>query len=355
MNSIIKSVSQFSEIREWFSDEQSREIYDGIVFYNYTKNYEYLHQIIKKYCRSKEDKDMDLCDLIEQNKNEQKDDIVIFGASGFGEAMLEILNQYHIKVSAFCDNDLNKVGKKICGVPIVLPEQAVKEKPNAKFLVSVINWHIKMAMKKELLKKGIDSTCIILALSYYGNQYFESELMIPDEGEVFIDGGSLDCVTCKMFSDWADGKYKEILSFEPDSQCYQLCLENKEKFGLHDTTIYPYGLWDEKTILSFTNSFGGSCINETGGSKIHTISIDEVLDGRPCTFIKMDIEGAELKALIGAKETIRKYHPKLAISIYHKPEDMIEIPSYIRGLSADYRLYLRHHSSVQFETILYAI
>lgn len=69
----------------------------------------------------------------------------------------------------------------------------------------------------------------------------------------------------------------------------------------------------------------------------------------------MDVEGAELDTLIGAQETIKKYKPKLAISIYHKPEDIYMIPEFIMKCRDDYSFLIRHYTSCTFETILYAI
>lgn len=94
-----------------------------------------------------------------------------------------------------------------------------------------------------------------------------------------------------------------------------------------------------------------------GGVKIMATSIDNVLDGKKATFIKMDIEGSELMALRGAKNTITKWLPKLAISVYHKNEDMLEIPQYINDIALNkYDFYLRHHHSLcQNETVLYCI
>lgn len=69
----------------------------------------------------------------------------------------------------------------------------------------------------------------------------------------------------------------------------------------------------------------------------------------------MDIEGSELKALEGAKATIMKNHPRLAICIYHKPMDVIEIPFYIQKLVPEYKFYIRHYASNMWETVLYAI
>ena len=69
----------------------------------------------------------------------------------------------------------------------------------------------------------------------------------------------------------------------------------------------------------------------------------------------MDIEGAEYKALLGAEKTIKKYKPKLAICIYHKPEDVWEIPWLIHQFNPNYKFYLRHYSLTSPETVLYAI
>jgi hypothetical protein len=69
----------------------------------------------------------------------------------------------------------------------------------------------------------------------------------------------------------------------------------------------------------------------------------------------MDIEGAELEALRGAKNVIKHNKPKLAICVYHKPNDLISIPQYIKGLVGDYKFYLRQHQFVSWDMVLYAL
>lgn len=71
-------------------------------------------------------------------------------------------------------------------------------------------------------------------------------------------------------------------------------------------------------------------------------------------FIKMDIEGSELAALRGAESTLRRWRPKLAISLYHRPEDFFTIPTWIDSLSIGYRFHLDHYSIHSEETVLYA-
>ena len=69
----------------------------------------------------------------------------------------------------------------------------------------------------------------------------------------------------------------------------------------------------------------------------------------------MDIEGSEMEALKGAAAVIRQSHPKLAISVYHKPEVIVVIPNYLLKLYQDYKFYIRHYSLSWFDTVLYAI
>ena len=87
---------------------------------------------------------------------------------------------------------------------------------------------------------------------------------------------------------------------------------------------------------------------------IQGVDIDSVVGDDNVTFIKMDVEGSELKALEGAKNTIIRKHPRLAICIYHKAMDVIEIPSYILSLVPEYKFYIRHYNSHMWETVLYA-
>ena len=67
------------------------------------------------------------------------------------------------------------------------------------------------------------------------------------------------------------------------------------------------------------------------------------------------MEGSELQTLMGAKEIIKKDKPRLAVCVYHKPEDLWTLAEYILSLRPDYQLYLRHYTTCSYETVLYAI
>lgn len=148
--------------------------------------------------------------------------------------------------------------------------------------------------------------------------------------------------------------FKQIYSFEPEESKYKDYFEISSKYD--NIQLLTCGLWSKRDVLRFNAvNDGSSGVSENGIVEIPVISIDELLDGKPVTFIKMDIEGAELEALKGAQETIKKYKPKLAICVYHKPLDIVEIPLFLKQLVPEYKIYLRHYNISMYETVCYAV
>jgi len=187
------------------------------------------------------------------------------------------------------------------------------------------------------------------------DQYFVKDFVPLSEKEVFVDCGAYDGDTMKEFIKATKGSYKSIVCFEPVEE-YHKRLE-KRGTGKQVTAIRA-GVYKTSTTLQF-NAEGGKGSSITTSTE-HTVSIpvraiDDVPECKDATFIKMDVEGSELDALKGARQTILSNKPKLAICIYHMQRDFIEIPKYIHNLVPEYKLYVRHHSFSINETVLYAI
>ena len=83
------------------------------------------------------------------------------------------------------------------------------------------------------------------------------------------------------------------------------------------------------------------------------MSIDKTID-REYTFLKADIESYEYNMLLGAKNTIKTYMPKMAICIYHNAVDFYSIPLLINLYSKDYKMSVRHYTGSISDTVLYA-
>ncbi len=192
----------------------------------------------------------------------------------------------------------------------------------------------------------------------YKDQYFPSDLPEFSENwgdrEVFVDCGAFSGDICIDFSKRV-ANYCKIYAFEPDKKN----IEKLENRHIERIDIIKKACCDYDGVLFFCEQevSGGSHIVENGEAdavKVECSRIDSEINDE-VTFIKMDIEGAEMKALRGAEETIKKHHPKLAISIYHSNQDMLDIPEYIHSIVPEYRMYVRAHTMGIAETILYCV
>lgn len=285
--------------------------------------------------------------------------IVIFGAGIDGRMTFDILQKNGISVYAFCDNDYKKQGTVFCGCEVITPKE-VHKCSNDYFVIIASHIHageILHGLTADFFpRENIWYPRLGTLYATTGCQYFDCPELKPlGKDEVFIDAGCLDMETSRAFAKWSNGVYKRIIAFEPDEGCYQNIIKSRGKNDLHDFEVLPYATWNKKEEINFFNSVGGGGrISKDGGAVIVGESIDNVIK-EGATFIKLDVEGAELKTLMGAAEMIKKYKPRLAISIYHKPSDIYEIPLLLMEYRPDYRFYIRHYTSYIWETVLYAV
>lgn len=189
-------------------------------------------------------------------------------------------------------------------------------------------------------------------------QYFPSEnIFIPDEEEVFIDGGCLNTLTIRDFKNWNQDRYKKVYAFEP-SRKEKIVVDEYIRFYKYRAESVEAGLYNRKGQISFVadGCIGSGRIDEEGVETINIITLDEFMSDKDekVTFIKLDIEGSELEALEGSLKVIERDHPKLAICVYHKFEDIWEILLWIQERFPKYKFYMRHHSMTNNETVLYA-
>lgn len=190
---------------------------------------------------------------------------------------------------------------------------------------------------------------------YEGNQYFVKDIVKLSDSEVIVDGGAFVGDTAECFIRETDNKFKSIYSFEPDNNNYKKLCEffeiDKRLHAIHA------GLGKEHMEMGFIideNNAEGGRLSTESDDKMFVECIDDIIK-ESVTFIKLDVEGFEMDTLIGAEKTIQEYKPTLAICVYHKAEDLYELPMFIHNLVPEYKLYLRHHSVGVAETVLYAV
>jgi FkbM family methyltransferase len=174
------------------------------------------------------------------------------------------------------------------------------------------------------------------------------------DNEVYVDAGAYDGDSIRWFKDRVEDRFHRIVAFEPDPTTYDRL---KQNFAGDDRVVaMNAGLHRNKAMLRFHDDGSrGAIFTQDGENSIEVVALDEVLAGARASYIKMNIEGAEIDALHGARKTIERWMPKLAISVYHRPGDLWRIPQLVRQLSPRYELYLRQHDGGVIETVLYAI
>ena len=181
------------------------------------------------------------------------------------------------------------------------------------------------------------------------NQYFEPFLNLQAEGESFADIGCFDGRTSAHFIERCP-QFKAVHIFEPDPNNFAVIRAKFE--GQGKVHCHPVGLGDEKKTVRFSSSGSTSAITDDGDLEIEIERLDS-FGIESLSFLKMDIEGAEFGALAGARETILRCHPPLAICVYHLASDLWRIPQEVFSIRDDYTIYLRHYTEGVTETVMY--
>jgi FkbM family methyltransferase len=188
-----------------------------------------------------------------------------------------------------------------------------------------------------------------------GNQYFPADLVPLSEQERLVDIGAFNGDTVRDFAARTKGRFGQVYSFEVDAINFRAMEENVQLMPERDRVrLFNLGVWDSECDISYSIGKSQSTVG-SGEGKGHVLPLDDALRGEQITMIKMDIEGAEPNGLRGARRLIQTQKPKLAICIYHDFRHLWEIPNYIKSLVPEYKIYLRHHTNLEYETVCYAI
>lgn len=344
--------------------------------------------------------------------------LCIFGAGIWGTFLGKWLSWYDVNVDYFCDNDHKKAGNTINGVPVLTFEELSAIKNDVYVFVSVTNkerryndeinqqiadfpykmpnilkiaaffrddysltyeYCVSSAKQIYLALDDVKSKELFLELLkvkfvssaepfeknslerfYEPVQYFNTCHYKNRKDAVIVDCGAFIGDSMLEYLDLFQNEFQEYHCFEMDPNVLPVLKSNikalpeiyKEKIYLH-----PCGISDEEGYarMHLSTDTGGSSFREDGECEVLISLLDQQMKNKKVTMIKMDIEGAELKALMGASEVIEKNHPVLAISIYHSIEQFFKIPIWILEHYPFYKLQLGLHTTITDDTVLYAI
>ncbi len=175
------------------------------------------------------------------------------------------------------------------------------------------------------------------------------QLVAPTEDELYMDLGAYNGDTINELGCLTDWHWQEVLAVEPDRRnCRKLraLAQSLAAEGLA-VEVHEAGVWSEVGELGFSDS-GGRQSTFIGAQKrtVPVTTIDAVADGRAVTLIKMDVEGAEVQAIAGGRQTISTFRPKLFVAAYHYDVDLFRLPLLLWKLVSEYKIYLRKHPYV---------
>ncbi len=331
-------------------------------------------------------------------------EIIIYGAGLTGAIAKPWLEAHGHKCLYFIDDHENKIGNLFCEIEIISLSDALKlcnKSSITIFIASTNGWSsIENKLRqtnftnykvfyygsyiidhhKKNLSTSINDNLTSEVSSLFNNEYSKSlykrivankksnqsyflnihnqyfSYYTPKGNDIIFDcGAGIGDFTQRAVSHLTNGR---IYAFEPDpSQFDMLFSQFKTKDNI---TLVNKGVYNITSNMLFTNDLGSGSnrIDQSGINKIMVTDIDSFVRKnsiKHVDFIKMDIEGAELKAINGAQQVINEFKPALAICIYHKTEDLWTIPLAIKKIRDDYNLFLEHHSIGMGETVLYAI
>ncbi len=186
------------------------------------------------------------------------------------------------------------------------------------------------------------------------NEAFDN-ILRPTGSEHFADLGAYNGDTIRELLSHTGGVFASVTALEPDGHNFRKLSEYAENNLSGNIRLLQAGAWSSDTKLTFAAKSGRQSRLAKKGVTTVMRSLDSVLNGNPCTMLKIDIEGAEHEAIVGAGNTIRKYRPKLNVAVYHRNEDMFSVPLQLSRICPEYKFFLRHHPYVPaFDTNLYA-
>jgi FkbM family methyltransferase len=210
----------------------------------------------------------------------------------------------------------------------------------------------------EYQKKRYVVDCFGLDQYLFRHQYFYDRAGVaiaPVNGDSVVDGGACTGDTAAIFSN-AVGPEGAVYSFDPVADHLAILEYNVKQFPHRNVKVMPYGLADKNVVADpiVLNHYAPGF--RSGNSEVPLRSIDHLVDKNEIAkidFIKLDVEGAELDTLHGARRSIERFRPKLAISLYHKPDDIFDIILHIKRQFPFYSCHLNHYTIHAEETVLY--
>lgn len=244
--------------------------------------------------------------------------------------------EHHKKIdSSYVKNNFNKLQEAY-----ELFEDDLSKKSFCAFINARINHDIKW----------------VIEISQIDWDEFNNDVMFTKSDETFLDIGAYDGGSIQRFLVSNNYMAKKIIGIEPDENNFQKLSTYIKSVSQCNCKLYQTGCWFEKTRLPFNQDDKCSRLDLDSNYYIDVDKIDNICGlEEKITLYNMGISVAEYEILIGSKELIKKWNPKLVIFMGSARDELWEIPIYIHKLSSEYKIYLRFLTAMPSRLFLYAI
>lgn len=173
------------------------------------------------------------------------------------------------------------------------------------------------------------------------------------KSETYIDLGAFIGDTVMEFLSHTSGQYKKIYALEPDKKNFRKCVKNL--ISLNNIELFNSAVWSKNEIKYFIGNSGRQGKLDKKGKPIQCRSVDSIINGKECSYIKFDVEGVEAQAILGSELTIKKCSPKICMALYHRAYDLIDLPLMLHKINPKYNFFMRQYSYYPaWETNLFA-
>jgi FkbM family methyltransferase len=195
-----------------------------------------------------------------------------------------------------------------------------------------------------------------------GPQYFPDDVFAWRDDEWMVDGGAYDGDTVKTVAALHGDRFAHVLAIEPDPRNFAKLqaavaglpesvrakvVSVQMAIGAGRATLH---LDATGTAASATSAAAGA-----GTIAVEADTIDSLTAGARPTLIKLDIEGFEIDALLGARRTIDAHAPVVAVCVYHTQNHLWRIPLLLKSWRDDYAFFLRPHNEEGWDLVCYAV
>jgi FkbM family methyltransferase len=344
--------------------------------------------------------------------------IILFGAGNTGKKTLQVLRSHGIEPLAFADNAAAIWGQEIEGVRVLSPvDAAAKFGRSAVFVITILAGNF-LLIRKQLVELSCSKVVSFLSLFWKHpleclpywlvdlphrtlsqkndvlkafallgddesrreyvaqvrwrllqdfdslpppstrDQYFPDDLFTLEANEVFVDCGSFDGDTIRAILKRRTD-FRGIVALEPDPINFNRLQQYLSELpNVIRDKILPLrlGVGAVKGKFRFEAAGNqGSNFSEQGEIEAECNALDNILDGYTPTYVKMDVEGAELDTLSGAIRIMHQNFAIWAVSLDHKSEDLWRLPLFISSHTHGYRFFLRKYIGEIWDTVCYAV